>query len=476
MLNNFRVYDYILIAFLPVLYFIVAIKLQLYGTQDSLHVLDTVKTLVQDGVWNSNREAFPDDYSSHPIYVVTIAALYKLSIEPIVGSHILSAIAIASLYILYRIKLPVYYVIPLIIVPGPFFLAFQAYAVLPYMALIGWIFYVLIYHPTNYRVFYLLVLAAQLFRIDAVLIVGLPIVYNLRMSRIECKDFWEHFKSGTIYFGIPYLIYLGIRQFYFGDALGDDRGYTTLLGDYEVRQWPMVLIHAASTAPILLIRKLRFMWLLAILPLFVLMMITPVWEHTSTRYLGPVFAGAIVLLGLVPKYQLRWMAPAMIALFLVASVVTKMTFWPYIPELREHRIAHQEFAESMDEIPAPKIADLERGWIYASEEWPTGWTLVADNPKLVRDLDIALVWCNPNFDCDERYEHINHWTTRWELTSICGPIFRWYVNPANPRHDELGDWLDRNYPDLWRVYTPEMSRGLDAHFAGRKAWWNACKY
>ena len=144
--------------------------------------------------------------------------------------------------------------------------------------------------------------------------------------------------------------------------------------------------------------------------------------------------------------------------------------------IRDSRIAQAEFASSLDNIAPAKLADLERGWIYASQDWPTGWTLVADNPELVADLDIAFVWCDPDFDCDTKYAHISHWISRWEMISACGPLFRWYVNPESSRANELAEWLGNNYPEIWREYTPEKSKGLDAHFGGRKAWWNVCKY
>ena len=316
-----------LLRYLPiyvgVAYYLLATLLNLYVTSDGGHVLDTADWLVDTGVWASNRTSYPEDYSSHFLYVVMLSIGKLITpMSTLQVSYVINAIAIGITFWIYTKFHSNIIAGVALILSGGFYLGLVSFSTPVLMAFYAIIMYILLKPPflyswvlpilerlyaildrdssglqsklgfqTGYRLLFVMVFLATLFRWESVLLCsGLLACEGYQAYQ---KQQLRKFLRESLNLIVPLIAYCIARYLYFGTVLGEDGG-TIFNINYGMSHLWVVLFSVGLAIPLLKNDKL-YLYLATAIPASALFWMINVVGSQAARYYAPLVVIATIL-------------------------------------------------------------------------------------------------------------------------------------------------------------------------------------
>ena len=433
--------------FVAVGYYLLASLLGLYVTNDGGHVLDTVDWLVEEGVWASNRTSYPEDYSSHFLYVVMVAlGKWTLPLTTLQISYIWNAAACGLIYWVYnRFHSHIISGVALVL-SGGFFLGLVSFSTPVLMAFYAVIMYTILKHPKRYRQLFTLVLLATLFRWESLILCsGLLICVGYQAWK---DDDWKRFLLESLNFVIPFILYCLARYSYFGTILGED-GHTPFQGNYGFSHLWVTLFSIGLAIPLLKSPKLYYYIAVAI-PASALFWMINVVGSQAARYYAPLVVIATILCTKKPKMAV----PILITTIGIASVFSGTLVFTQVPLVKDINRGTAEVSSNLAGIPG-KTNYIDIPWIYNAKSWVRDLE-IAQNERMtdydrIHGLDMVVIACDEEWECSKADSELTNWTLYYTQKTDCYDVWRIYVNKGRVYHDNILEALD--HPTLWESYT-----------------------
>ena len=337
-----------LLRYLPIYvaigYYLLASMLSLYVTSDGGHVLDTADWLVDTGVWASNRTSYPEDYSSHFLYVVMLSIGKLITpMSTLQLSYVINAAAIGLIFWVYtKFQSNIVTGVALIL-SGGFYLGLVSFSTPVLMAFYAVIMYTVLKHPKRYRQLFVLVMLATLFRWESIILCsGILLCVGYQAWK---DDNWKKYAFESLNFTIPFILYCLGRYWYFGSVLGED-GDTLFNINYGMSHLWVVLFSVGLAIPLLKNDKL-YLYLATAIPASALFWMINVVGSQAARYYAPLVVIATILV----STKSRFAAPILMVVLGLGSVFTGTLVFTQVPLVRDINQGTAEVSSQLAGIP-----------------------------------------------------------------------------------------------------------------------------